>query len=188
MGINKRAFHHWILKFLLLQRRLQDLRSTRLKPSLWTSLAADQDPFMLGWLRRSPAAFSVCSSSGFPFPCRHPAILSEQISKSKFPLCVVANAAPLALHAADGHGECVSCLGRWSHPRWSCTHGDVMSSLRGYDFGLSALAESFLLRKRLCPSRPPALFLPGTCEEKAAWHRNSALCDEWISQTLTLST
>ncbi len=59
--LHKRAFRHWILRFIFLQRRLQDLhlyetRSLR----RWTSLVADQDPFLLGCLRRFPAAFSVC--------------------------------------------------------------------------------------------------------------------------------
>ncbi len=68
-------------------------------------------------------------------------------------------------------------LGR--RPRWSCIHGDVMSSLQGYESRLFALVDRFLLRKRLRPSRPPAFFLPGACEEKAAGQRNSPLSDEW---------
>ncbi len=60
---------------------------------------------------------------------------------------------------------------------WNSTHRDGMSLLR--KSLLSALAASFLFRKQLRPSRPPACFLPGPGEEKAARQRISVLGDEW---------
>ncbi len=43
----------------------------------------------------------------------------------------------------------------------------------------SRVAASFIFREQLRSLHPPAFFLPGTCEEKAAGQRISALGDEW---------
>ncbi len=76
------------------------------------------------------------------------------------------------LHADDGHSECVSLLEEFPcrcRARWLW-----LFSLREYQSRLSALVDRFLFRERLCPSRPPVFFLPGTCEEKTAGQRISA--------------
>ncbi len=63
------------------------------------------------------------------------------------------------LHADDGHSK-------WEIPHGSHARGDGLFSLREHQSRLSALADHFLFRERLRPSRPPVFFLPGTCEEK----------------------
>ncbi len=53
----------WLLRFLLLQRRLQDLRSTRLEAfAVERAIAADPDLSLLGRLATFSAAHSACSS------------------------------------------------------------------------------------------------------------------------------
>ncbi len=64
-------------------------------------------------------------------------------------------------------------------PRWNSAHRDGMSPLLWYESLLSALVAHFLFREQPSPSRPPAFFLPGICEGKAAGQRISALRDEW---------
>ncbi len=59
-------------------------------------------------------------------------------------------------------------------PRWHCAQRDWLLSLREFQSCFSALADSFLFRKRLRPSHPPVLFLSGTCEEQwSHWSRSS---------------
>ncbi len=52
-------------------------------------------------------------------------------------------------------------------------------SLREHQSRLSALADRFLFRERLRPSRPPIFFLPGTCEEKTVGQRARA-SSRWL--------
>ncbi len=78
------------------------------------------------------------------------------------------------LHAADGHGECVSSLGV-AHAE---TGLNETSPLCGYESLLSVFMDSFLFRERFRSSCSPAFFLPGTCEEKAAGQRITAYRDE----------
>ncbi len=62
-------------------------------------------------------------------------------------------------------------------PHWCCAQRGWLLSLWEFQACFSALNDSFLLRKRLRPSRPPVFFLPVTCEEKTAGQRIWAASD-----------
>ncbi len=64
------------------------------------------------------------------------------------------------------------CFMLGHHPQRNSTHRDGRSPLRWYESLLSVLAVSLLFREKSCPSRPPAFFLPGTCEAR----RRVSLC------------
>ncbi|KAK2905049.1 hypothetical protein Q8A67_006848 [Cirrhinus molitorella] len=75
-------------------------------------------------------------------------------------------------HAYDSYGERALCLGT-AHAEAAlneteCPHCEDMSLVF-----LRSRAALFRARPRF--SRPPALFLPGICEEKAVGQRTSAL-------------
>ncbi len=62
---------------------------------------------------------------------------------------------------------------------WNSTHQDRMSLLRWHEYLLSALSASFFSESNSAPRALLAFFLPGSCKEKAAGQRISALGDEW---------
>ncbi len=179
-----------LLRFLLLQRQLQDLRSTRLEAfAVERAIAVDPDISLHGRLAASqqPAA---PAAAGRWIPYRYPATLSSENSSIKELISSAllqilrhfcySSRAPL--QAADKHVECVSCLGA-AHAEpaltgMECHHSSGLHSAL-HSALLSALAASFLFREQHRPSRSPAFFLPETCEEKAAGHRISASGYEW---------
>ncbi len=63
-------------------------------------------------------------------------------------------------------------------PHWRCTQRGWLLLMREFQSHLSALANSFIFRKRVRPSLPHVLFLPGTCEEKTAGQRIRAAGDK----------
>ncbi len=73
------------------------------------AIAADPDLTLLGRLTASQT-LAAPAAAGPRIHCRYPAILSSENSSIRANFFgIVANAARLALHAADKHGECVSC-------------------------------------------------------------------------------
>ncbi len=157
---------------------LYETRSLRNK----RAIAADPDLSLLG---RFAASQQPAAAAGPRIPCQYPAtILRELLYKWANLRRVVANAAPFLslLHAADKHEEFVSCLGT-AHAETALTG---MECHHCGDMNLSSLCSSFLFREQPRPLRPPAFFLPGTCEEKAAGQRISAPGDELALRRLYL--
>ncbi len=144
-----------------------------------TRLAADRSWLACAFLLLPPAlrvAFSTDTSSS-PAAIRQAKIanfsLKEQRRCCK---CRAVFAARAALHADDGHSECVSCLGKlYAEPALT-----EMEFSHCVNMSIASLCAriAFFSESNSVPSRPPVFFLPGTCEEKTAGQRDFALCCE----------
>ncbi len=108
-----------LFRFLLLQRQLQDLCSTRLEAfAVERAIAADPDISLHGRLAASQQP-TAPAAAGRWIPYRYPATLSSENSSIKEQISLAllqmlrhfcySSRAPL--QAADKHVECVSCLG-----------------------------------------------------------------------------
>ncbi len=144
-----------------------------------TRLAADRSWLACAFLLLPPAlrvAFSTDTSSS-PAAIRQAKIanfsLKEQRRCCK---CRAVFAARAALHADDGHSECVSCLGKL-HAEAALTEMEFSHCVNMSIASLCARI-AFFSESNSVPSRPPVFFLPGTCEEKTAGQRDFALCCE----------
>ncbi|KAK2916891.1 hypothetical protein Q8A67_001265 [Cirrhinus molitorella] len=105
-----------------------------------------------------------------PFPAAIRITTKEQISSKRAP--ALFQMPRRCCHAYDSYGERALCLGT-AHAEAAlneteCPHCEDMSLVF-----LRSRAALFRARPRF--SRPPALFLPGICEEKAVGQRTSAL-------------
>ncbi len=118
------------------------------------------------------ATRSACSSWSMDFlPPSSDSLFRELLYKRANIFGIVANAAAL-----KKHGECVSCLGT-AHAETALTRTECHYCS---DMNLSSLCSRlvFFSESNSVPHALPAFFPPGSCEEKAAGQRISALGDE----------